>query len=443
MARSTARVGNRCHPPFLLLLAQALGCLLSLISLQHHPVQASAWCTALVSAHHDVLAAYPHAHDAFTQGLRIDPHNASRFVESIGLRRHSAVRRVEIATGRVLQQTASTPTELFGEGVAYRAADDVLLQLTWTGGVALAYDGTTLRRLPEKDLRYAGHGWGLADVTWGQLGACVAEAAARAPARRRWKQLLRAASEGACGRYGAACGADNDTALFLMSNGSATITVRHPRTFEVLQAFPPLRHACFRQNMALLNELEVVHAPDDALELWTNVWLSDHIVMLDLCAGLLGDADRLWRRYLQLHDLGMETSTTASGEPVPVRPANPDAVLNGIAWHPAHPQHVYVTGKLWGRVYRLQVPPAGPEMPLVAEEPLLPQRPWHAWESRGAAVPTRPPALLLVVMGLAAMGALGVTVVWLVARNYRPSGAVRAAPRREVDASPILDAKNN
>ena len=405
-------------------------------------MQASAWCTALVPAQHNVLAAYPHARDAFTQGLRVDPHNASRFVESIGLRRHSALRRVEIATGRVLQQTACTPTEVFGEGVAYRAADDVLLQLSWTGGMALAYDGTTLRRLPEKDLRYAGHGWGLADVTWGQLGACVAKATARAPAHRRWKQLLRAASEGACGRYGAACGADNDTALFLMSNGSATVTVRHPRTFEVLQEFPPLHHACFRQNMALLNELEVVHAPDDALELWTNVWLSDRIVMLDLCAGLLGDAERLWRRYLQLHDLGMETSVTASGEPVPVRPANPDAVLNGIAWHPTHPQHVYVTGKLWGRVYRLQVPPAGPEMPLVAEEPLLPQRPWYVWESRDAAAPTRGRALLTVVE-LAVMGALGVTVVWLVARNYRGSDAVRAAPRHAVDASPILDAKNN
>src|SRR5688572_18207253 len=57
---------------------------------------------------------YPHASDAFTQGL---VYRAPWLYESTGLEGQSTLRRVELETGRVDERVALDP-QLFGEGLA-------------------------------------------------------------------------------------------------------------------------------------------------------------------------------------------------------------------------------------------------------------------------------------------------------------------------------------
>ena len=75
--------------------------------------------------------------------------------ESTGLEGRSSLRRVDLATGRVLQR-ADQPDPIFSEGLAVIGTR--LIQLTWKNGIAYEYDKKTLQRT--RELGYAGEGWG-------------------------------------------------------------------------------------------------------------------------------------------------------------------------------------------------------------------------------------------------------------------------------------------
>jgi len=68
---------------------------------------------------------YPHDPRAFTQGIE---YRAGALYEGTGLNGQSTLRRVELTTGKVLQQVALAP-EHFGEGIT--TWGDTILQLTW------------------------------------------------------------------------------------------------------------------------------------------------------------------------------------------------------------------------------------------------------------------------------------------------------------------------
>lgn len=102
---------------------------------------------------YEITARFPHDSNAYTQGLLVS--NGVMY-ESTGLYGRSDVRRVELATGRVLASRA-LPASRFGEGLALLKGR--LYQLTWQSGVAYSYDATTLA--PADSFRYAGEGWGL------------------------------------------------------------------------------------------------------------------------------------------------------------------------------------------------------------------------------------------------------------------------------------------
>jgi glutamine cyclotransferase len=81
-----------------------------------------------------------------------------------------------------------------------------------------------------------------------------------------------------------------------------------------------------------LNELEVVRG-----EVWANVWQTDRIVRIAPDSGdVVGELD--------LRELDGGWSH-----------ADPDAVLNGIAYDAAH-DRIYVTGKLWPKLFEISVP---------------------------------------------------------------------------------------
>ena len=106
-----------------------------------------------ITATYQVVQMYPHDRTAFTQGLLI--HNGE-FYESTGLNGRSSLRRVEIATGKVLQ-SIGLPNEYFGEGLVL--FNDQLIQLTWQNRIGFVYDRATFKQL--RSFAYPMEGWGI------------------------------------------------------------------------------------------------------------------------------------------------------------------------------------------------------------------------------------------------------------------------------------------
>ena len=171
----------------------------------------------------EVVETVAHDAEAFTQGLEVLPDG--RLVESTGLRGVSDRRLVDPATGDVLASIPVDPS-WFAEGITL--AEDRLVQLTWTEGIAVAADPDTLE--PLEQFRYDGEGWGL-------------------------------------------CWMDD---RFVMSDGSSTLTFRDV-DFEVIDTVDVTING---QPLDRLNELECVGD-----RVWANVWQSRVIVGIDLTAG--------------------------------------------------------------------------------------------------------------------------------------------------------------
>jgi glutamine cyclotransferase len=166
-----------------------------------------------------VVKAYPHDRTAYCQGLVVD---GDTLIEGTGRYEQSSLRRVELATGRVVQRHNLDP-RTFGEGVA--VVGDQIFQLTWQDHVCFVYDRATFR--PLKRLAYAGEGWGLA----------------------------------------------YDGTHLILSDGSSTLRFVKPDTFEEVRRLPVKSGG---RAVAQLNELEYVEG-----EIFANVWQTDHIVRID------------------------------------------------------------------------------------------------------------------------------------------------------------------
>jgi glutaminyl-peptide cyclotransferase len=107
----------------------------------------------------EVVRAFPHDREAFTQGLVFLD---GVLWESTGLNGQSTLRQVDLETGQVLRRVG-VPAQYFAEGLA--ALGGKLFQLTWQNQKAFVYDLKTLRL--ERELGYPGEGWGLTtDGRW-------------------------------------------------------------------------------------------------------------------------------------------------------------------------------------------------------------------------------------------------------------------------------------
>jgi len=100
-----------------------------------------------------IRAEFPHDPSAFTQGLEYyenceqgGPCKQVMF-ESTGLHGQSAIREVELLTGKVLR-SRSLPKSDFGEGVT--RLGDTLYQLTWQSGKAWSYDADDFDNAPRE-----------------------------------------------------------------------------------------------------------------------------------------------------------------------------------------------------------------------------------------------------------------------------------------------------
>lgn len=168
---------------------------------------------------YEVVAEYPHDKQAYTQGLYW---RDGFFYEGTGGNGRSELRRVEPASGRVLQRTR-LDRQYFGEGIEH--LDGLIYQLTWVTGKAYVYDEETFRLV--RTFVYDGEGWGLA----------------------------------------------TDGEYLYMSDGSDRISVRDPKTFGIVRTFDVKSKG---YPVDQLNELEWI----DGL-IWANRYLYDEVVMID------------------------------------------------------------------------------------------------------------------------------------------------------------------
>jgi glutaminyl-peptide cyclotransferase len=170
-----------------------------------------------------IVHVYPHDSEAFTQGLE---YRGGFLYEGTGLNGRSTIRKVELESGRVVQET-KLDEEYFGEGIT--VLGDRLLELTWRSRRGFEYDRNTFRVKSSFD--YPGEGWGLT----------------------------------------------NDGSHIFMSDGSAEIRVWAPGS---LREFRRIAVHDGNQAVSALNELEYVRG-----EIYANIWETDRIARISPADG--------------------------------------------------------------------------------------------------------------------------------------------------------------
>lgn len=181
---------------------------------------------------YEVVNTYQHDPRAFTQGLVF---RDGFLYESTGQEGESTLRKVDIATGKVVQKY-DLPKEVFGEGIAIMG--DRVYQLSWRDRIAWVYNLSDFKLL--RELRYSGEGWGLT----------------------------------------------HDGTNLFMSDGTHVIRVLDPETFQTVRTVVVNDES--GRPLMKLNELEFVKG-----EIWANVWHSEaigkpnHIARIDPASGEL------------------------------------------------------------------------------------------------------------------------------------------------------------
>ena len=172
---------------------------------------------------YSIVRTYPHDPDAFTQGLQyVD----GVLYEGTGLQGRSSIRKVDLESGRVLQQR-DVPKEYFGEGITIWQSE--LFQLTYQSGTAFVYDRSTFA--PRRTFTYTGEGWGLT----------------------------------------------HDGKSLVMSDGTEFLRFLDPATFSERRR---VRVTAGGMPLKNLNELEYVKG-----EVFANVWQTDQIARIEPSSG--------------------------------------------------------------------------------------------------------------------------------------------------------------
>jgi len=179
---------------------------------------------------YEVVHTYPHDPAAYTQGLIFAN---GFFYESTGLNGASSLRKVDVATGRVLQKVDVSP-RYFAEGLTLFQGK--LYQLTWQAQKGFVYDLNSFAM--EKEFPYQGEGWGLT----------------------------------------------HDAQYLILSDGSNQIRFIDSADFTVKRVISVVNRGV---PLYELNELEYIKG-----EIYSNIWHDDRIVRIDPATGeILGWVD--------------------------------------------------------------------------------------------------------------------------------------------------------
>lgn len=166
---------------------------------------------------------YPHAQNAFTQGLVFE--NGFLY-EGTGLLGRSTLRRVDLETGEVLQ-FHWLPARFFGEGVTIFG--NKIIQLTWKSKTGFVYDKDSFELL--KEFHYETEGWGIT----------------------------------------------HDGSRLIMSDGTSTLHLLDPETCEEIGQIEVWEKDA---PVSGLNELEYIRG-----EIFANVWPTNRIVRIAANSG--------------------------------------------------------------------------------------------------------------------------------------------------------------
>lgn len=223
-----------------------------------------------------IVNEYPHDPYAYTQGLT---YHGGYLYEGTGLNRESTLRKVDIETGDVVK-IHHLDNQYFGEGIAIMG--DTIVQLTWANNVAFVYERESFA--PLDTFGYPTQGWG---ITY-------------------------------------------DGEHLIMSDGSAHLSFRDPKTFK------EKRRLYVHDDdgpVTKLNELEYINGT-----IYANKYLTQHIVIIDPDTGeVVGWVD-------------------CTGILRPGDITQPVDVMNGIAYD-ADGDRLYVTGKLWPKLFEIKLVP--------------------------------------------------------------------------------------
>ncbi len=211
---------------------------------------AAAKPAALPTYGYDVIARYPHDADAFTQGLFYED---GYIFESTGFWKKSSIRKVELETGKVLQQE-NLPDELFGEGLV--RVGNFLVNLTWTSEIALIFDYKTFEL--KSYIPYEGEGWGLT----------------------------------------------TDNEVIYMSDGTPEIRVLSRANLSEIKRIPVTANG---KPVEKINELEWIEG-----EIYANIWETDRIARIDPQTGFVTAWIDL-SGLLENHGTVTETSSDLNG----------------------------------------------------------------------------------------------------------------------------------
>ncbi len=103
-----------------------------------------------------VVKSLPHDTASYVEGLE---YHDGYFYESAGDYGHSSIRKVEVATGKVVKKT-ELDKQYFGEGMT--VIGNKIIQLTYREKVGFVYDRETFKKLGEFPYTAGREGWGLA-----------------------------------------------------------------------------------------------------------------------------------------------------------------------------------------------------------------------------------------------------------------------------------------
>lgn len=125
-------------------------------------------------------------------------------------------------------------------------------------------------------------------------------------------------------------GLTHDSKSLILSDGTAILRFFDPETFHEVRRITVKDHGAA---VTKLNELEFVHG-----EIYANVWYTDRIARISPSTGrVLG--------WIDLKGLMPRDQLSSDG-----------AVLNGIAYDAGH-DRLFVTGKLWPKVFEIKIQP--------------------------------------------------------------------------------------
>ena len=219
--------------PIILISAIFLFCFKSVYSDDENQQRSSYFVlktTKMKIAEVKIINSFPHDQEAFTQGLF---YKHGYLYESTGLKGKSKLRKINIKTGKVLQEI-KLAKKYFAEGITLFG--NKIYQITWQNNKVFVYDFLNLKLI--NYFSYQGEGWGIT----------------------------------------------TDGKKLFMSNGSDVINRINPVNFTIENS---INVHDGENAISNLNELEYIHG-----EIWANIFMQDVIARISPDTGaVLGWVD--------------------------------------------------------------------------------------------------------------------------------------------------------